>query len=74
MVSGPIPVWGNIIWFIPLGSVLLASGKVKGIQSAAVCGLFLSLIIETLQYLFGTEKNRLKDTDIGHTYQLFAKV
>ena len=30
---------GNIIWFVPLGCVLLASGKVKGIWSAAVCGL-----------------------------------
>lgn len=26
---------GNIIWFVPLGCVLLASGKVKGIWSAA---------------------------------------
>ena len=36
---------GNIIWFVPLGCVLLASDKVKGIWSAAVCGLCLSLII-----------------------------
>ena len=52
---------GNIIWFVPLGCVLLASGKVKGIWSAAVCGLCLSFIIETLQYIFGTGVSELDD-------------
>lgn len=52
---------GNIIWFVPFGSMILLSGKVKGIWGAALCGLLLSFIIETLQYIFGTGVSELDD-------------
>lgn len=52
---------GNIIWFIPFGAALLISGKVNRLWKAALCGLMLSLVIETLQYLFGTGISELDD-------------
>lgn len=52
---------GNIVWFVPLGSALMASGNVKLLQTAALCGLGLSLVIETMQYLFGTGVSELDD-------------
>lgn len=52
---------GNIIWFVPFGSWLLASGKVAEVRKAALCGLVLSLLIETMQYIFGTGVSELDD-------------
>lgn len=52
---------GNIVWFVPLGCALMASGNFKRIRTAALCGLGLSLMIETMQYLFGTGVTELDD-------------
>ena len=52
---------GNIIWFVPFGSFLMASGKVKKLWTATLCGLGLSLLIETMQYIFGTGVSELDD-------------
>lgn len=52
---------GNIIWFIPFGAALLISGKASSPRKAALYGLMLSLMIETLQYLFGTGISELDD-------------
>ena len=52
---------GNIVWFVPLGCALMASGNIKRIRTAALCGLGLSLMIETMQYLFGTGVTELDD-------------
>lgn len=58
---------GNIIWFVPLGSILLLTGKAKRIWSVALCGLLLSLIIETLQFIFGTGVSELDDLVLNTT-------
>lgn len=50
---------GNIIWFIPFGflvPLLWNSGK-----KAILYTLFLSLIIESLQYIFGTGVTEIED-------------
>ncbi len=52
---------GNIVWFVPLGCALTASGNLKRLRTAALCGLGLSLAIETMQYLFGTGVSELDD-------------
>lgn len=52
---------GNIVWFVPLGCALMASGNINRIRTAALCGLGLSLMIETMQYLFGTGVTELDD-------------
>ena len=52
---------GNIIWFIPFGFYLRYTGKPKGILRITICGFFLSLTIETLQYVFGTGYSELDD-------------
>lgn len=52
---------GNIIWFVPLG-MYVQYRKIKGgILWAAVLGFALSLLIETMQYLFGTGISELDD-------------
>ncbi len=50
---------GNIIWFLPLGSYLIWTGKTK--KQAIYYGLFVSFSIESLQYLFGTGISELDD-------------
>lgn len=52
---------GNIIWFVPLGGMLLASGKVRRVRTAVLWGLALSLSIETMQFIFGTGVSELDD-------------
>lgn len=52
---------GNIICFFPLGFGLMASRKVVSLRTAALCGFGLSLVIETMQYLFGTGISELDD-------------
>lgn len=52
---------GNIVWFVPLGFGLLASGKVRKVRTVLLCGLGLSLFIELLQYILGTGISELDD-------------
>lgn len=52
---------GNIVWFVPLGSWLLASKKETGIWMAVLCGFGLSFAIESMQYIFGTGVSELDD-------------
>lgn len=52
---------GNIVWFVPLGGILMLSGKAKKLRRAVLYGLALSLAIEIMQYLFGTGISELDD-------------
>ncbi|MFG6367495.1 MAG: VanZ family protein [Lachnospiraceae bacterium] len=53
--------FGNIVWFIPFGMYLQYMGKNKTLFHAAVCGFLFSLLIETLQFVFGTGFSELDD-------------
>ena len=52
---------GNIIWFIPFGMYLQYAGKTKNLLCIVFCGFLFSLLIETLQYVFGTGFSELDD-------------
>ena len=52
---------GNIIWFIPFGMYLQYSGKTKNLLYTALWGFLFTLLIETLQYVFGTGFSELDD-------------
>ena len=52
---------GNIIWFVPLGAYLQYQKKFKKIGTIVLLGFFLSLTIESLQYVFGTGYSELDD-------------
>lgn len=52
---------GNIIWFLPFGMYLQYRGKIKNIWYGFVYGFLFSLMIETLQYVFGTGFSELDD-------------
>lgn len=51
---------GNIVWFIPWGAFMKAYLG-KSASFSIISGLVLSLIIETLQYVFGTGVSELDD-------------
>lgn len=40
-------------------------GRVRKIRTALLCGLGLSLVIETLQYIFGTGVSELDDLTLN---------
>ncbi|MDE5700369.1 MAG: VanZ family protein [Lachnospiraceae bacterium] len=52
---------GNIIWFVPFGMYLQYMGKQKNLLRTAFYGFLFSLLIETLQYVFGTGFSELDD-------------
>ena len=52
---------GNIVWFVPFGMYLWASGKEKKLWTVAFCGLLFSFAIESLQFIFGTGCSELDD-------------
>ena len=53
---------GNIIWFVPLGFYLRRFGKREWkAWEIWLSGLFLSFVIEFLQYVFGTGISELDD-------------
>lgn len=52
---------GNIVWFVPLGIFMELGKKEKPLWLILLCGLALSLFIETLQYVFGTGVSELDD-------------
>lgn len=52
---------GNIVWFVPLGIYLELGKKKRPLWLILLCGLALSLFIETLQYVFGTGVSELDD-------------
>lgn len=51
----------NIIWFVPFGMYLQYRGKTRTLWHAAICGFLFSLLIETMQYVFGTGFSELDD-------------
>lgn len=53
--------FGNIIWFVPFGMYLQYMGKSKKLWRTALYGFCFSLLIETLQYVFGTGFSELDD-------------
>ena len=52
---------GNIIWFVPFGMYLQYIRKSKNLLYIALRGFLFSLLIETLQYVFGTGFSELDD-------------
>lgn len=52
---------GNIIWFVPFGMYLQYVGKQRKLLRTAFYGFLFSLLIETLQYVFGTGFSELDD-------------
>lgn len=52
---------GNIIWFVPFGMYLQYTHGGKSILWIVCCGFLFSLVIETLQYIFGTGYSELDD-------------
>lgn len=52
---------GNIIWFVPFGMYLQYMGKQRKLLHIAISGFLFSLLIETLQYVFGTGFSELDD-------------
>lgn len=53
--------FGNIIWFVPFGMYLQYTGKQRKLLHIAIDGFLFSLLIETLQYVFGTGLSELDD-------------
>lgn len=45
---------GNIVWFIPLGFYLKCIRQVKGMWLIMLIGFSFSLMIESMQYFWGT--------------------
>lgn len=52
---------GNIIWFVPFGMYPVCVKRVKSLWKVVLAGLLLSLLIETLQYVFGTGVSEADD-------------
>lgn len=52
---------GNVIWFVPFGMYLQYMGISKKLMRTALYGFLFSLLIETLQYVFGTGFSELDD-------------
>ncbi|MCM1064765.1 MAG: VanZ family protein [Eubacterium sp.] len=52
---------GNIVWFMPLGVYVRYRRAERGVLRAAVFGFALSLLIEAMQYVFGTGISELDD-------------
>lgn len=52
---------GNIMWFVPFGMYLQYMGKQRKLLHIAISGFLFSLLIETLQYVFGTGFSELDD-------------
>lgn len=53
--------FGNIVWFVPFGMYLQYMGISKKLARTAFYGFLFSLLIETLQYVFGTGFSELDD-------------
>lgn len=51
---------GNILWFLPLGAYICGVKKCR-LYIAVLSGFVLSLIIEIMQYIFGTGVSELDD-------------
>lgn len=52
---------GNIVWFVPFGMYLQYMGISKKLVRTAFYGFLFSLLIEALQYVFGTGFSELDD-------------
>lgn len=62
---------GNIIWFVPFGMYLEHKSQGKKFWKIVLAGFLFSLMIESLQYLFGTGYSELDDL-ILNTAGVFA--
>ena len=52
---------GNIVWFVPFGMYLQYMGISKRLLRTALYGFLFSLLIETMQFVFGTGFSELDD-------------
>ena len=52
---------GNVIWFVPFGMYLKYVGKPRRGFQILLCGFLFSLLIESLQFVFGTGYSELDD-------------
>lgn len=52
---------GNIVWFVPFGVYLQYKKRADSILRISAYGFLFSLMIETLQYVFGTGYSELDD-------------
>ena len=53
--------FGNIGWFVPFGAFLAALFPQKKVQTVCLAGFFCSVLIELLQFCFGTGITELDD-------------
>lgn len=52
---------GNLICFVPFGAYIMWTGRIKRVCHAVMLSLLFSLIIECLQYAFGTGISEIDD-------------
>ncbi len=52
---------GNIIWFVPFGAFWYLVGTRRDMKKILLLGFALSLVIETMQFIFGTGVSELDD-------------
>lgn len=52
---------GNIIWFVPFGFYLKCIRKVKRMWLIVAAGFVFSLVVESMQYLWGTGISEIDD-------------
>lgn len=52
---------GNIIWFVPFGFYLKCIRQIKRIWLIVAAGLVFSLVVESMQYLWGTGISEIDD-------------
>lgn len=52
---------GNIIWFVPFGFYLKCIRQIKKMWLIVAAGLLLSLVVESMQYLWGTGISEIDD-------------
>ena len=52
---------GNIVWFVPFGMYLQYMGISRRLLQAVLYGFLFSLLIESMQFVFGTGFSELDD-------------
>lgn len=52
---------GNIVWFVPFGMYLQYMGISRRLFQTALYGFLFSLLIESMQFVFGTGFSELDD-------------
>lgn len=62
---------GNIIWFVPFGAYLKYMRNERKLRTIVLYGFLFSLLIETLQYIFGVGYSELDDL-VLNTFGVWA--